>query len=202
MNTMKVKKFSDEDSWLDARLGKVTGTRLKDLVVKRGTKKKKGFYEIIAERVAIPPSNENPMERGKRLEEFALEEFEKQTGKKVDGSLVMWERDDNPNIAISPDGAIGKTEAAEVKCLNSASFIEAWLTKKVPSEYHYQVLQYFIVNDLLETLYFVFYDPRMPISFFYLTITRDELQEEIDGCLELERQALEEIELIEKSLVF
>ena len=109
---MKIQKFSSEEEWLEARLGKVTGTRLKDLVVKRGTGKKIGFYEIIkAERIAIPASGENVMDRGKRLEDFAIERFIAETGKKVENDLVMWSRDDDDNIAVSPDGWIGKKEA-------------------------------------------------------------------------------------------
>ena len=69
-------------------------------------------------------------------------------------------RDDDENIAVSPDGFIGTTEAVECKCLSSARHIEALLTRAIPSEYEYQVLQYFIVNDKLEMLNFVCYDPR------------------------------------------
>jgi predicted phage-related endonuclease len=194
-------QFSSEEEWLKARLGKVTGTRLKDLVSKRGGVKK-GFYEIIAERVALPPSNENVMDRGKRLEEYAIERFSEETGKKVSDELVMWQREDDENIAVSPDGVIGEEEAIECKCLNSASHIEAFVTHKIPDEYEYQVIQYFIVNEKLKTLYFVFYDPRMPKDFFYLTITRDEKSQEIQQCLEIEREALKEINKIEKLLTF
>src|SRR3990167_2462315 len=140
---MKVTKFEDEQSWLDARLGKITGTRLKDLINKRGGSPKIGFYELIAERICIPATDEGAMDRGKRLEDEAVDRFSKETGKKVNNDLVIWTRDDNENIAISPDGCIGATEAVEVKCLGSARHIEAWLTKEIPNEFEYQVLQYF-----------------------------------------------------------
>ncbi len=177
---MKIQKFSTEDEWLEARRGRVTGTRLKDLIVKRGTAKKMGFYELIAERIALPPDGENVMDRGKRLEDEAIERFAKETKKKVNNDLVLWYRDDDENIAVSPDGSIGKTEAVEVKCLSSARHIEAWLTKKIPDEYEYQVLQYFIVNDKLKTLYFVFYDPRMPKDFFYHEVHRKDVLDDVD----------------------
>lgn len=187
---------------MDGRLGKITGTRLKDLVVKRGTKPKKGFYEIIAERVAIPPSEENRMDRGHRLEEEAIDRFMAETKKKVNKDLVIICRDGEENIAYSPDGYIGQTEDVEVKCLNSASHIEAWLTKEVPSEYEYQMLQGFIVNDKLQTRYMVFYDPRMPVDFFYLTLNREDYEVQIALYLDLERQALVEIKRIEDLLTF
>jgi predicted phage-related endonuclease len=197
---MKIQKFDNKEDWLDARLGRVTGTRLKDLIVKRGTKPKIGFYEIIAERIAIPANLENVMDRGIRLEDEALERFAKETKKKVNTDLVLWYRDDDENIAVSPDGYVGKTEAIECKCLSSARHLEAYLTKEVPGEYEMQALQYFIVNEKLKTLYFVFYDPRMPKDFFWLEIQRD--QEKVEEYLGLEREVLAQIASIEKELTF
>lgn len=200
---MKTLKFTDREEWLQARLRKITGSRLKDIVVKRGTGRKMGFYELIAERIALPADDENPMERGTRLECEAVEHFVKETGKKVNTDLVIWMREDNEDIAISPDGFIGKTEAVECKCLSSAKHIEAWLTKQVPDEYEFQVLQYFIVNDKLKTLYFCFYDPRIPAKpFFYLTIKREQVQEQVEQYLQYQKDVLKEIELITTELTF
>ncbi len=200
---MKIKTFDNEEAWLEARRGKITGTRLKDLVSKRKDAGKKiGFYEIIAERVAIPASEENVMDRGHRLEEEALVRFAKETGKKVSNELVIWYREDDENIAISPDGSIGKTAAAECKCLSSARHLEAWHTKEIPDEYKMQRLQYFIVNDQLKTLYFIFYDPRMPIDLFWIEVNRKDVEEEVKEYLELERQVLAEIAELEKQLTF
>ena len=199
---MKTLKYQNEEDWLEDRKGRITGTRLKDLINKRGTKPKIGFYSIIAERIAIPEDNENKMDRGKRLEEYAIERFTKETGKKVDGSLVLWCREDDENIAISPDGFIGKTEAVEVKCLSSARHIEAWLTKKIPSEYECQIIQYFLVNDDLKKLYFVFFDLRMPRDFFYFTVKRKEVKEKVAEYLKLEKKVLREIEGLEKEFTF
>jgi len=198
---MKTLKFTNKEDWLAARLGRVTGTRLKDLVSKRGGRKI-GFYEIIAERIAIPATEENRMDRGIRLEDEAIQRFSKETGKKVDTSLVIWHRDDDENIAISPDGFIGKTEAVEAKCLSSARHIEAMITKQIPDEYECQVIQYFLVNEKLKTLYFVFYDPRMPRDFFWLEVNRKDVQEKVTEYLALEKEVLAEIDLLEKQLTF
>jgi len=198
---MKIQLYQSKEEWMFARRGKITGSRLKDIVVKRGTGKKKGYYELIAERLAIEPDTEDVMARGNRLEPEAMERFIKETGKKVDTSLVIWSRDDNESIAISPDGFIGKTEAVEVKCLSSASHIEAWLTQEIPSEYEMQVYQYFIVNDNLETLYLTFYDPRIPCKdFFFLTINRKDIQEQVDEYLEYQKTTLAEIDQIVNTL--
>jgi len=200
---MKIKKFEDRDEWMEARRGRITGTRLKDLIIKRaGDKPKIGYYRLIAERIALPPTDENPMDRGNRIEDDALARFQKETGIKLNTDLVLWYRDDNPYIAISPDGFKGKTIAAEAKCLTSPYHLQAWLTQEVPSEYEEQTLQYFIVNDSLRTLYVIFYDPLMPKDFFYFEVKRKDVKEKVAEYLELEREVLKEIAEIEKKLTF
>ena len=137
------------------------------------------------------------MDRGTRLEEEALERFAKETGKKVDSSLIMWVSEENESMAISPDGVVGKTEAVEIKCLNSAGHIEAYLTQKLPSEYQMQIYQYFIINEKLKTLYFAFYDPRLTAKdFFYITIKREEVEEEVKKYHEEQLKILAEVERI------
>jgi len=198
---MKTLKFENQESWLEARKTKITGSRLKDIIVKRGTGQKIGFYELIAERLAIPSDGEDPMERGHRLETEALERFTQETGKEVDGSLVMWVREDNESIAISPDGIINDEEAVEVKCLASSRHIEALLTNQIPKEYEEQINQYFVVNDKLQTMYMVFYDPRLSVKdFFFLTIKRD--QEKVDELLAYQNNIIEEVNKIVKQLSF
>lgn len=196
-------QFDNEESWLEARKTKITGSRLKEIVVKRGTTMKIGFYELIAERLALPSVEENPMDRGHRLEEEALEVFEKETGKTVDKSLIMWVREDNESIAISPDGVIGDTEAVEVKCLASSRHLEALINSKIPDEYEFQVLQYFIVNELLETLYFVFYDPRLSVKqYFCIPVTRASLEEDIKVYFDYQENVLKQVDDIVNSLTF
>jgi len=190
---------NNEEKWLEARKNKVTGTFLgKILSQKDSGKPKVGFYQMIADRVALPADGTNPMERGRRLENEALARFEKETGKKVNKDLILCMSDENEAMAYSPDGLIGQTAGVEVKCLNSVAHIEAWLTQKIPSEYYFQTIQPFIVNPKLKTLYFVYYDPRIPAKdFFYLTIQRDEAlvekykAEELRILAEVERIVLE-----------
>ena len=199
---MKTLTFENREDWLAARRGKITGTRVKDLIVKRGTGKKKAYYELIAERLAVEPdTEETPMDRGSRLESEGMEKFMTTTGKEVDTSLVIWERDENSSIAISPDGFIGKTEAVEMKCLSSASHIEAWLTQVVPGEYEDQALQYFVCNDELETLFVCFYDPRIPCKeFFWIEMNRETVKDKVAEYLKYEQDTLAEINEIVATL--
>ena len=200
---MKIITFETEEEWIEARRGKITGTKLKGIVLRRTTAPKIGFYELIAERLASAPGMERPVDRGLELEGEAVEKFAEETKKKVDTSLVMWVREDVESIAVSPDGVIGKTEAVEVKCLSSANHIQAYLTQKVPAEYEMQITQYFIVNDELQKLYLVFYDPRLMVKqLFYLTINRKDIKDEIKEYLEYEKKTIEEVNRIVNELSF
>jgi hypothetical protein len=202
---MQVKHFEDTAEWEMYRKGKITGSRLKDLIVKRGSEMKKGYYELIAERLVIEHESDNlpPMQRGTKLEPEAVKLFiehmletngipeeEWETG------LVIWERDDNANIALSPDAYhVDLETAVEVKCLNSAEHIKAYLTQEVPDQYEEQVIQYFVVNEKLQTLYFVMYDPRMSVqSFFHLTIDRKSMETKVEEYLTQQRNMLDRVE--------
>jgi len=192
------------DAWFSDRLGKVTGSKLKNIVVKRGTNKKIGFYELIADRLATEEPEEDPRERGHRLEDVAIAEFEKLTKKKVK-QVGLCISDENENIALSPDGLIGKNneEAVEVKCLNSAKHLQTYFEQEIPSEYHEQAMQYFIVNEKLKKLYFVMFDPRITVKpIHWIEIKREDVKDEIEFLRDYQTQVLEEVEALITNLTF
>lgn len=207
MQIIKVEQNTPE--WLQARKGKITGSKLKDIVVKRGTGKKLGFYELVADRLSVDAEYENPMERGHSLEVEARCKFEEMIGKVVFDESVMLISDKNPNIAVSPDGLIkdksGKfTEALEIKCLSGARHLQAYFEQEIPDEYEAQVCQYFIVNEDLQKLYFVFYDPRIEaLPMFYIEVTREEKESDIKFYEEYQIRELKEVDaLVDKLLKF
>lgn len=196
----------NSEEWREIRRGKITGSKLKDLVVKRGTGKKIGFYQLVADRLGIAADDEPAMERGHRLEEEAISCFQNETGKLVTlaGFCVS---DFSDSIALSPDGLIGEgnafTEAVEVKCLGSARHIEAIVTNAIPDEYELQVLQYFIVIEELQGLNFVFYDPRIVAKPYHcITVYRSEVEEEVRKYRQYQLDALKEIDDIVSDLEF
>lgn len=203
---MRIKKYEDEIAWKEARKTKITGSRLKDIVVLRGTGKKIGFYELIAERLAVPrPEGEDKMARGHELEPVAIALCENELGKTFNKDLVIWERDEEACIAISPDAFLDDlTEAVEVKCLGSAKQIKAIIENQPEDEYKWQYLQYFIVNDKLEKLHVIMYDPSFVESLQYkrFEITREELKEDIDKYLEYQKNTLSEVNNIITKLSF
>lgn len=207
---MKILKDLEQNSeeWFETRKGKITGSKLKDIVPLRGTAKKIGFYQLLADRLAIEEEgeNEDPRERGHRLEPTAIELFSKETGKKVE-DIGMCISDENPNIALSPDGLIknGKkyTEAVEVKCLSSAIHLQVLIEQKLPNEFIAQKLQYFIVNDDLQTLYFVFHDPRITVRpLHYIEVKREDVEKDIEFYKQYQLDTLKEIDELLEDFAF
>lgn len=199
---MIVRTYEDNFSWFEDRRGKITGSRIGDVHSTKGTKKI-GFYEVIAERLGITEDGtETDRDRGTRLEGEALDEFTKQTKKKLDRKKTLWLREDNEAIAISPDATVLKEKAAvEVKCLSSARHIEAVITGEIPKDYRKQRTQYFVVNDELETLYSVFYDPRILAKPLFIIVTkREDIKDEIIEMLAFQRDTLTEIDMIVNEL--
>ena len=141
------------------------------------------------------------MERGLRLEEEAIDKYQDMIGKMFDIDLVIWARDDNDNIAVSPDG-FTETEAVEVKCLSSARHIEAYLTQDI-GEYKDQVMQYFIVNDKIEIVHVLYYDPRIPVKdIFAIKVEREDIKDEIQFYLDYQIALLKGVNEVVNKLTF
>lgn len=193
------------EAWVEFRKGKISGTILGDVYSKRGGRKI-GFYQLIADRLGLEPDDENRMDRGLRLEDEAIAEFEKQTGLKVeqDGICVS---DFDERVINSPDGLIeqdGKyVGAVEIKCISPARHIQAIVEKKIPAEFESQVIQYFVVNQDLQTLHFIFYDPRITCKPYYcIEVKREEVADKIEFFKNWQVETLKEIDEIVESLAF
>jgi len=203
---MNIKKFETLDEWMSERLTKITGSRLKDIVVLRGTNEKVGFWQLVAERLARPrDKGEKVMDRGHELEIVAVDLCSKELGKEFITDLVMWERDDNSSIAISPDAYLEDlTEAVEAKCLNSAEHIQCYYENHYPEEFRFQVFQYFIVNDDLRVLHVVMYDPSVieKCQYIRFDVKREEVEEEISKYKEYQIDKLEKVNSIVNEISF
>ena len=187
--------------WLEARKGKITGSKLKDIVVLRGTGKKIGFYQLMADRLAIEEEREDPMERGHRLEPEAIEAFEKEIGKTTT-EVGLCVSDENPNIAVSYDRLLGKTESVEAKCLGTAKHLQAYFEQDW-SEFKFQIYQGFIVNDKLKKQYLVFFDPRVTAKpLHWIEINRKDVEKEIETYKEYQIETLKEIDILLEKIAF
>ncbi len=203
---MQVLTFETERQWLDNRPGRILGSTLNDVYAPRGGRKI-GFYQLVADRLAIvEDSDEAARDRGHRLETEAIEAFNTDHKLKlIPCENTIWASDDNPNIAVSPDGHNkALTIGAEVKCLKAALHLQAVIEGKVTSaSYRLQALQYFIVNEKLKKLYFIFYNPNVTSwPLYVIEMKRQDFEEDIQFYKEYELNTLAEIDALVERLAF
>jgi hypothetical protein len=84
-------------------------------------------------------------------------------------------------LGMSPDGLTKDLSGAiEIKCPNTKGHVKTIRMGGLPNEHKYQVYQYFLVNEKLEWLDFVSYDPRFtPRPLYIHRITRNEIEAEL-----------------------
>lgn len=193
--------------WLDYRLGKISGTILGDVYSKRGGRKI-GFYQLIADKLGLPPDEENRMDRGLRLEEEAAGLYAGISGKELT-QVGICVSSFSPEVINSPDRLIMNRdtgfydEAVEIKCLSPARHLQAVIEDKIPGEFESQVMQYFIVNDELKVLHVVFYDPRVIAkSLHVVDVFRSSVEDKIGFFKKWQLDTLAEIDKIVEELAF
>jgi putative phage-type endonuclease len=155
------------DEWFAARLGKVTASRIADVMAKTksGPSASRTNYmaELIVERLTgkAGDSYQNAsMIWGTNTEPLARAAYEAHRGVLVEETGFV----PHPYIAMagaSPDGLVGTDGLVEIKCPNTATHIDTMMTEKVPMKYILQ-MQWQMLCTGREWCDFVSYDPRMP----------------------------------------
>lgn len=169
------------EAWLQARVGKVTASRVADVVAKTktgwGASRANYMAELIAERLTGQPAEKftnAAMIWGSETEpqaRAAYEFFQDETVVQV--GLVP-----HPTIkdsAASPDGYVGEDGLVEIKCPNTATHIDTLLGGSVPSKYETQ-MQWQMACTGRKWCDFVSYDPRLPanLCLFVGRVNRDD----------------------------
>lgn len=202
MRVIEVEQGSSE--WLSFREGKRTGTSIGKLFAKSRVtgelydtdKPLITFYQKVAERLAEGTGDddglESSRERGKDLEQEAIDEAEQKLGLSLIRGNV-WQVDDDTNHIESPDAYTKDLKTAvEVKCLSSARHIQAICENRPPKEYYAEYLNYFLVNDKLKTLYVFLYDPRFLLEhlrWHAFKIERSDIEYDIERMRDIDTQA-------------
>lgn len=153
--------------WLQSRAGKVTASRIEDVLakIKSGEAAARRDYraQIVAEILTGRPQEDGyqsaEMLWGIENEELARSAYEVKTGVMVDqvGFIV------HPRIeraGASPDGIAGKV-GLEIKCPKTATHLQYLLDGTVPAKYQPQMLWQMACGGF-EAVDFVSYDPRLP----------------------------------------
>ena len=167
------------DEWFAARLGKVTASRVADVISKTakgyGASRDNYMAQLVCERLTGKPTegfSNAAMEWGTEQEPHARAAYSAKTGELVEevGFIV------HPAISgagASPDGIVGEG-LVEYKCPNSATHLEYVLDGKPPQKYVTQ-MQWQMAVTGAPWCDFVSYDPRLPehLQLLIVRITRD-----------------------------
>lgn len=176
--------------WFTARLGKVTASRVADVIAKTktgySTSRENYMAQLVCERMTGTQSesfSSVAMQWGTDQEPLARAAYEAVKDVLVDEvGLVI-----HPNIPMagaSPDGLVGDDGLIEIKCPNTATHIDTLLSEKVPSKYNTQ-MQWQMVCTSRKWCDFVSFDPRMPEG-LQLFIQRVDFDAEYVKMLEAE----------------
>lgn len=169
------------EAWIEARLGKVTASRIADMLArtKSGWSTSRANYaaELVTERLTgmqAESFKSAAMQWGTDVEPRArvAYEFWRETVVAPVGFV------DHPTIQMagaSPDGTVGEDGLLEIKCPLTATHIETLLEGKVPSRYVLQ-MQWQMACTGRQWCDFVSFDPRMPenMSLFVQRVERDQ----------------------------
>lgn len=155
------------EEWLRARVGRVTASRVADVIAKTksgwGASRASYMGELIAERLTGEPADRftnAAMQWGTDKEPEARTAYEFMTNREVRlaGFII------HPTIAMSgasPDGLVGDDGLVEIKCPMTHSHIETLLTKRIPEKYVTQMAWQLACTGR-KWCDFVSFDPRLP----------------------------------------
>lgn len=189
MNVLDFPQGSSE--WLAARAGKVTASRICDVIakIKTGEAAARRDYraQLVAEILTGKPQEDGyinaEMQWGIEQEQLARAAYEMVADCLVDTvGLVL-----HPKIeraAASPDGLVGADGLIEIKCPKTATHLQYLMDGAVPSKYQPQMLWQMACTGRM-WVDFVSFDPRLPkdMALLRVRLARDEAK-----ISELERE--------------
>jgi len=169
------------DAWHEIRCGKVTASRVADIIAKTKTghsaSRANYMAQLVCERLTKTQAESftnAAMEHGITQEPFARAAYEAAQGVMVEE--VGFVR--HPSIewaGASPDGLVGDDGLVEIKCPNTLTMIETLLSQKVPGKYFTQ-MQFQLACTRRKWCDYVVFDPRMPAKaqLFVKRVDRDD----------------------------
>ena len=170
------------ESWFQVRIGKVTASRVADVIAKTKTgysaSRDNYMAQLVCERLTGQKGESftnAAMQHGTETEPLARAAYEALQDVLVDEVGFV----PHPTIEMagaSPDGLVGDDGLVEIKCPETKGMIEALLTKKVPGKYFTQ-MQFQMACTGRQWCDFVSFDNRLPEMFqlFMTRVPRDEV---------------------------
>ena len=176
--------------WYAARLGKVTASRVADVLAKTksgyGASRANYLAELLCERLTGEQADRftsAEMQRGADLEPQARAAYAFIHGVQVQETGFAL----HPTIAdfgASPDGLVGDVGLVEIKVPNTATHVDYLLSQTVPGKYVTQMMAQMACTGRT-FCDFVSFDPRLPdeLQLFVKRVHRDK-----DAIAEMERE--------------
>jgi len=178
------------DEWFAARLGKVTASRVADVIAKTKTgysaSRDNYMAQLVCERLTGQKGesfSNAAMQWGTETEPKAREAYMAARFEIVEEVGFV----NHPTIeaaGASPDGLVGALGLIEIKCPNTATHIDTLLSQTVPSKYITQMTWQMVCTGR-HWCDFVSYDPRLPAE-LQLFIKRVEYDPVFGAMLEKE----------------
>ena len=169
------------EAWFSARLGKVTASRVADVIAKTkaGYSASRANYmaELVCERLTGRQGDSyqnSAMVWGINTEPLARSAYESRVAELVDEVGFIT----HPSIEMSgasPDGFVSNDGLVEIKCPNTSTHIENLLTEGAPTKYVTQ-MQWQMACTGRKWCDFVSYDPRLPeeMQLYVFRVHRDD----------------------------
>lgn len=167
--------------WLELRLGKVTASRIIDVLAKgksgEALTREDYRYELVVQRLTGDPGESftnAAMEWGTATEPQARIEYEKFKDLFVE-QVPFVLHPTIENFGCSPDGLVQDTGLVEIKCPSSKNHIKYLNAGKPPAKYVPQMQCQMAVTGR-QWCDFVSFDPRLPddLQLFVARLDRDE----------------------------
>lgn len=170
------------DAWFNIRIGKVTASRVADVLAKTktgySTTRDNYMAQLVCERLTGQKGESftnAAMQHGTETEPLARAAYEARYDVLVDEVGFV----PHPSIIMagaSPDGLVGDDGLIEIKCPNTATHIETLLSESVPNKYYTQ-MQFQIACTGRKWCDFVSFDNRLPIELqmFVKRVPRDDM---------------------------
>jgi len=187
------------DEWFRARAGKVTASRVADIIAKTksGYSSSRDNYmaELICQRLtgSVGESFQNAaMVWGTNTEPLARAAYISAKGTGVE-EIGFVPHPTIENAGASPDGLVGEDGLVEIKCPLTNTHMNMILEQEIPTKYHVQ-MQWQMACTGRQWCDFISFDPRMP-EHMQLYIDRVERDQKMIDNLEAEvAKFLSEIE--------
>ena len=159
--------------WLSLRLGKITASRVKDVLTKgRGTSPSKTAESYMMELIAeILTGNSKPFFENDAMRWGTETEPQARAMYAVNNDFVDVKEvafvEHNEQVGISPDGLIGDDGLLEIKCPNTTTQLKRALSDDYSADYKAQIQMQLWVTER-EWCDFLSFDPRLECAAGYL----------------------------------